>query len=97
MVNNKLTIFQFDGHIFQEGITEDLPAVSHDGVSQVISSVSVLQLELESVILNLRYGNGMLQQAEVIFNTALVLNEFFISSGNTYEVKDGGRQQSEIK
>ena len=22
---------------------------------------------------------------------------FFISSGNTYEVKDGGRQQSEIK
>ena len=86
--NNKLTIFQFDGHIFQEGITEDLPAVSHDGVSQVISSVSVLQLELESVILNLRYGNGMLQQAEVIFNTALVLNEFFISSGNIRDYVD---------
>ena len=79
--NNKLTFFQFDGHIFQEGLTETLPAVSHDGVSQIISSVSVLQLG-DSVILNLRLGNGMLQQAEVVFNTALVLNEFFISSGN---------------
>ena len=79
--NNKLTFFQFDGHIFQEGITETLPAVSQDGANQVISRVSLLQRG-DSILLNLRYGNGMLQQAKVEFDTALVLNEFFVSSGN---------------
>ena len=80
--NNKLTFFQFDGHIFQEGITETLPAVSDDDeASQRVSKVSLLQRG-DSVLLNLRYGNGMLQQTKVEFNTDLVLNEFFISSGN---------------